>query len=244
MSRPSATDSPLILDHVVIIVDDLDEAITGFESLGFHVERGGRNGPVHNALIFFGDGTYIELTCPISKVTRRLFQLLYRLGLLRLLEVLRPGLMLRFYFWFGGPTGLRDWCVRSSAIDTDVREAEAAGIAMHGSRSFSRTRPDGQVAQWLLAGPVDRREPFLIEDCSPTVLRVPYQTASAHPNQVTGIRAVILAAPPPRMSLAGVPCRVVEAPDAPRLRLELTAAGSLKGVLPLDQTSGAWIEVV
>lgn len=239
----SAADSSLVLDHVVIIVNNLDKAITSFESLGFHVERGGRTGPVHNALIFFRDGTYIELTSPISGVTRWFFRLLYRLGLLRSLEALKPSLMLRFYFWFGGPSGLCDWCVRSRSVASDIRAAEASGVKMHGSRPFSRTRPDGQVAQWLLAGPVDRREPFLIEDISPTELRVPYQTAPPHPNQITGIQAVILNAEP-RLPLAGVPCRVVSARGAPRLRLELTSAGSPKGMLPLDQTSGAWIEVV
>ena len=47
----------VILDHMVVVVSDLEEAIKNFSSLGFLVERGGVNGPTHNALIFFRDGT-------------------------------------------------------------------------------------------------------------------------------------------------------------------------------------------
>jgi hypothetical protein len=49
-------------DHAVIIVPSLEPAVRSFERLGFHVMKGGRTGPVHNALILFGDGTYLELT--------------------------------------------------------------------------------------------------------------------------------------------------------------------------------------
>ncbi len=243
MPSRSPDEAPLSLDHVVIVVDDLDDAISGFESIGFHVERGGRTGPVHNALIYFRDGTYIELTTPVSSRLRRLFRLLSRLGLLRLLELLRPSLMQRFYCWFGGPVGLRDWCVRARDIATRIRQAEALGIEMHGAMPFHRTRPDGLVARWLLSGPTDRREPFLIEDITPTDLRVPHQTSPAHPNGVTGIHAVVLRAKP-RLQLAGVSHRVVEEPGAPRLRLELSAEGGPKGILPRDRTARAWIEVV
>ena len=44
-------------DHAVIIVPSLEPAVRRFERLGFHVMKGGRTGPVHNALILFGDGT-------------------------------------------------------------------------------------------------------------------------------------------------------------------------------------------
>ena len=53
---------------MVVVVSDLEEAIENFSSLGFLVERGGVNGPTHNALIFFRDGTYIELISTISLV--------------------------------------------------------------------------------------------------------------------------------------------------------------------------------
>ena len=53
---------PARFDHAVVIVPSLKRAVRSFERLGFCVVLGGRTGPVHNALILFSDGTYIELT--------------------------------------------------------------------------------------------------------------------------------------------------------------------------------------
>ena len=46
------SDVPLKIDHFVIVVADLDQAISNFTELGFIVEPGGINGPTHNAIIF------------------------------------------------------------------------------------------------------------------------------------------------------------------------------------------------
>ena len=51
----------MLLDHVVLFVDDLDDAVNIFSSHGFTVTPGGINGPTHNALIAFENETYIEL---------------------------------------------------------------------------------------------------------------------------------------------------------------------------------------
>ena len=51
------------IDHVVVLVRDLSEAIAGYEALGFNVTPGGEHGggATHNALIGFEDGCYFEL---------------------------------------------------------------------------------------------------------------------------------------------------------------------------------------
>ena len=50
------------IDHLVVVVPDLDTAIANYTALGFTVVPGGRH-PIgsHNALIAFEDGAYIEL---------------------------------------------------------------------------------------------------------------------------------------------------------------------------------------
>src|SRR3989338_6231807 len=50
------------IDHIVIVVQNLDEAARNYEKLGFTVVPGGRH-PVgsHNVLISFADGSYIEI---------------------------------------------------------------------------------------------------------------------------------------------------------------------------------------
>jgi hypothetical protein len=198
---------------------------------------------VHNALIYLSDGTYIELTCPVARSTRRLFRALRGLGLLALLEWVRPGLMHRFYAWFGGPVGLQDWCVRAPSLDGCRRDAVAAGVRMAEPRPFRRTRPDGEVAEWRLVAPTDRSEPFWIEDVSAVEVRVPWRDCCTHPNGVEGIRAVVVQSAP-SLPLRGVQYRVADDTPAHRLRLELVSSGTEKGVLPLTQTSNAWIELV
>lgn len=68
------------LDHVVIVVSRLEPAVRKFRGLGFTVTLGGENGPTHNALIAFKDGTYIELIALRTASARFLFKLIYRSG--------------------------------------------------------------------------------------------------------------------------------------------------------------------
>jgi len=250
-------------DHAVIIVSDLDEAIANFESLGFHVQRGGTTGPVHNALIYFQDGTYIELTTPVSSHARVFFRLLYSVGILGLAARYRPTVMARFLMWFGGPCGLRDWCIRCADLNKTIENFRANGVETTDAKHFSRKRPDGQVAEWRLAGPVNRHLPFMIEDISPTQIRVPFQTACEHPNGVSGISAIVLQrdiglkvledikrcidgknTKSETCLIGSVTIRLAESQSAPGLALELTSSGEVKGPLPGKQTSGSLIVLV
>ena len=51
------------LDHLVLLVRDLELASADYESLGFAVTPGGEHadGLTRNALVPFQDGTYLEL---------------------------------------------------------------------------------------------------------------------------------------------------------------------------------------
>ena len=50
------------IDHLVIAVNDLDQAANDYRQLGFTVVPGGKH-PVgsHNALVAFEDGSYLEI---------------------------------------------------------------------------------------------------------------------------------------------------------------------------------------
>lgn len=48
------------ISHLLYKVDDLEKAIQKFRDMGFQVEFGKKNNP-YNALIYFGDKSYIEL---------------------------------------------------------------------------------------------------------------------------------------------------------------------------------------
>ncbi len=98
------------LDHVVIVVTDLERAMTDYQALGFTVLPGGEHadGRTHNALIAFADGTYIELIA------------------------FRSGVVGRDHPWWRFATaggGLADWALATDRIDERVQVLHDAGLA-------------------------------------------------------------------------------------------------------------------
>jgi catechol 2,3-dioxygenase-like lactoylglutathione lyase family enzyme len=183
---------PSRFDHAVVIVPSLKRAVRSFERLGFRVVPGGRTGPVHNALILFSDGTYIELTTNRFSMARPVYRALNAAGLMGSVAAKRKDMLHRFLPWIGARQGAIDWCIRVDDIRDAVCRLRDAGVEMVDETEFDRERPDGQVARWLLAGPRDVRLPFLIEDLTPVEIRVPFRDLSTHPNGVTGIRRLVL----------------------------------------------------
>jgi len=163
------------LDHVVIVVADLDRAVADYEALGFTVTPGGEHadGRTHNALIAFADGTYLELIA------------------------FRAGVDAVDHPWwrfmeYGG--GFADWALATGVLAERVEELQRAGLPLGGVRDGGRLRPDGVALQWRATRPAPERGlPFLIEDVTPRELRVPAGTATVHRNRVSAISTVIVA---------------------------------------------------
>ena len=186
------SDVPLKIDHFVIVVADLDQAISNFTELGFIVERGGINGPTHNAIIFLKNQVYIELIATRSRFSRIIFRGLFLLGVFHFLDFLRPLLYWRFACWLGGAQGLRDWCIKSDDIDRFCSLPKREELNISRKHFFSRARPDGELLNWFLAGPSDRNLPFLIQDITDHSLRVSANSNCEHPNKVEYVSAIIL----------------------------------------------------
>lgn len=182
----------LRFDHAVIVVPSLARAVRDFESQGFRVVLGGSTGPVHNALVVFADGTYLELTTTRPAATRPLYRALHRLGITGRVARARNDMLGRFLPWLGAPAGPIDWCIRVDDLASTVRRLRDCGVDMVDAEPFERTRPDGQVARWLLGGPRDPRLPFFIEDETPVEIRVPKVDEASHPNGAEGVRALSL----------------------------------------------------
>lgn len=166
------------LDHVVIGVRDLDEAIQTFQQLGFEVRPGGRHTGLgtHNALIRFGLD-YIELLAIYdeSEVTRSGGQGQFMMEYLRN----RPGALLGF------------------ALASDDLEDEDAYTT---SKPFAmqRARPDGHVLKWRLLVPGQhtwrRPWPFLIQWDTPDEQRLAWDGVGQHSNGSSGVAGLRLAA--------------------------------------------------
>jgi catechol 2,3-dioxygenase-like lactoylglutathione lyase family enzyme len=160
------------IDHIVIVVNDLEQAAKDFEQLGFTVVPGGQH-PVgsHNVLISFRDGSYIELIAFYREAADH-----------RWWQPLRQG------------ERLVDFCLQTNDLKGDTEKLRAAGVAINDPVPWSRTRPDGYELKWLLSLATGKHRgiaPFLIQDLTPRDERVPRQIG--HANGVSGIARLILA---------------------------------------------------
>ncbi len=164
------------IDHLVILVKKLDDAIQTYQQLGFQVARGGEHpGGTHNALVGFNNGTYLELIAfqrPEEPSDHRWHS----------------------YLPLGG--GLVDFALGASNVEEELGRLHQAGLDYRGPMPGARKRPDGQEIAWRMAWPPEDRTgdlPFLIDDITPRDLRVPSGDAAKHANGVTGVQKLVIA---------------------------------------------------
>ncbi|HJQ29514.1 MAG TPA: VOC family protein [Rubrobacter sp.] len=190
------------LDHVVILVRDLDVAVAGYERLGFVVTPGGEHadGLTRNALIPFEDGSYFELLAFLDPEDSRDNVWGWR-------KFLPHG-------------GLIDYCVASDDLDSDVSRLESLGFEMDGPDDGGRRLPDGTQIRWRSARirQEGRLLPFLIEDLTPREERVPGGPAADHPNGASGLSRLEIATPDAGEATSSL-AALIETPDDTAVRL-------------------------
>jgi hypothetical protein len=164
------------IDHIVVTVANLDEAIASWIAAGFKVVRGGRHSiGTENALIAFADGAYIEL---IAFTT--------------------PGSSHPWFATIGKGGGLADFCMVTDDLAADASAMRAAGAKMTEPYSMTRDRPDGFRVAWMLSvpePPFNGRIPFLIKDDTPRDERVPRERT--HANGARGLSSIAIAVSDP-----------------------------------------------
>lgn len=176
------------LDHLVILVDDLETAAGDYGRLGFAVTPGGEHadGLTRNALVPFKDGTYLELVAFTDP------------------EDARDNL----WGWRGflPHEGLVDYCASSDGLWEDVERLKGLGFEVDGPSEGGRKPPGGGEIRWLSAsiGQEGRVLPFLIEDLTPRGARVPAGGATSHPNGATGILRLEISADDTREASANL----------------------------------------
>lgn len=161
------------IDHIVILVRDLEVAIADYTELGFTVVPGGAHpgGATHNALVAFADGAYLELIAFTEPAQQhRWWQLGQR-----------------------GGAGLVDYAVLPASIAQDVADARGRGLALEGPSPGGRVRPDGQQVAWQTARAATSDVPFLCGDRTPRALRVPDGAAQQHANGALGVAGITVA---------------------------------------------------
>lgn len=169
---------PTGIDHVVILVDDLDRAIQQYTDLGFTVTPGGKHARfTHNALIPFHDGSYLELIAFYEEPDES------------------SGDTHRWYKYLKTGGGLIDFALGDANVDALIADADTRGVKLGGPHPGQRSRPDGQQLSWKSAmaeGENTGALPFVIQDVSDRGLRVPADAAD-HENTVRGIRSLVVA---------------------------------------------------
>ena len=160
------------VDHLVIVVKDLDQAARDYQQLGFTVVAGGQH-PVgsHNALISFADGSYLEI-----------------------IAFYRQAIDHRWWDPLQKGERLVDFCFQTDDLRGDTKKLQDAAVAINNPVPWSRKRPDGYELKWLLSlatGSHRGVAPFLIEDLTPRAERIPQQVS--HANLITGIDKVTVA---------------------------------------------------
>ena len=160
------------IDHLVIVVNDLDQAAKDYAWLGFTVVAGGKH-PVgsHNMLIAFADGSYLEIIAFYREAPDH-----------RWWDALEKG------------ERLVDYCVQTDDLQGDTKKLRDAGVAINDPVPWSRQRPDGYEIKWLLSlatGSHRGVAPFLIQDVTPRAERIPQDFR--HPNGASGIGTLTVA---------------------------------------------------
>jgi catechol 2,3-dioxygenase-like lactoylglutathione lyase family enzyme len=160
------------IDHIVIVVHDLAAASEDYAALGFTVTPGGEHTDraTHNALVVFGDDSYLEL-----------------------IAFLRPAPQHRWWHHTSLGEGLVDFALLPTAIEDDIAAARKRGLSIAGPTPGGRLRPDRQKVAWQLGSPATRDMPFLCADVTPRDLRVPRGGARQHANGVAGVAGLIVA---------------------------------------------------
>ena len=189
------------LDHLVILVRDLNEATGDYVGLGFHVTPGGEHadGLTRNALVPFRDGTYLELVSFTHPEDGRD----------------------NVWGWrqFLPHEGLIDYCAASDGLGSEVERLRGLGFEVDGPTEGGRRLPGGQGIRWRSASISQggRILPFLIEDVTPREDRVPGGSAADHPNGATGIPRLEISAPDTREASANLVTLTGTPPDSPVL---------------------------
>lgn len=163
-------------DHIIIAVNDLDQAIQDYRDLGFTVVYGGRHASntTHNALIIFEDGTYLELLAPTG-------------------DPPSDANAVDFRSLVHGGEGFAGYAFNVVDMPSGIEAIRERGGRIDDPKPGSRITGDGHELHWQTATVKGTLSPFYIEDETPRLLRVPMEPERLkHPNGAMGIQQVTI----------------------------------------------------
>jgi hypothetical protein len=179
-------------DHVVHVVQDLPQATKDFQDQGFTVTPGGVHfrGVSENNLIFFKDGTFIELLTLRKSFNAKMLRMLHRTKLFKKWQYsAKYGVAYRFYNRaIEQPDGLTDFCLLVDDPSANYERIQQAGVFLTDMLHAGRKKTDGSIVSWQMFAPYIADLPFLRSDYVPKA-ELP-SSATDHANGIMGISAI------------------------------------------------------
>jgi hypothetical protein len=176
------------IGHVLIKVDNLHQAVKDFEQIGFHVTYGSDPKKSSNAMIYFRDGSFLELFStnfgqPINGIMKFMVKVMLRMkhpyaG--RLQEYTLEG------------EGFRDYALDSNNVKEFVNNMQRLtqlSLNLFGPRHMKRKNVDGILVSWSLQYPSDQRLPFFMSPYHPNI---DVASKSIHSNGVLCFDKVVI----------------------------------------------------
>lgn len=155
------------IDHVTIVVSDLNKAMSDFSQLGFSVISTGKfsDNATQNAHIPFKDGSYIELFAPVDSSMMSGLTALKQEGKLTAFMANNNIFQQRFMSHLADGEGLADFALSSHQLnwDTILTHLNTNNVIFIGPIAMSRIRPNHVKVMWTVATPISNALPFLIK---------------------------------------------------------------------------------
>lgn len=184
----------LKLDHVTMVVPDLDEVRASFAGLGFtemtySFKASPASGGLETLVIPFADGSQLHVVCLKRAWRRGVLYAARRLGLLEWLYKKRPPPVQRLVRAVAAGPGYAEAALQMPALDVLAAAMGARGYESDGTYPAVHYRHDGlDIRYHILSIPgVDPLLPLIISDETPVALRIPAPENCYHVNGVRGI---------------------------------------------------------
>ncbi|MEL6537004.1 MAG: VOC family protein [Bacteroidota bacterium] len=177
-----AQTTQVTLDHILIRVDDLASAVAEFESMGFKVYYGNAKKNCHHAMIYFQNGTFLELVDP-NKFPG-LFRFLAKKGWLDALGIQFK----RFAHYAKSQDRFLDFAVLSQDIQAFYQASEE--LKRSKLMDMKRKNHVGARVEWKLFAFEPMELPFIMSAYTPH--RLPEPQADKHENGVLGIQQMAI----------------------------------------------------
>lgn len=161
------------LDHIVIRVDNLEQAVNDYREMGFNVAHESvQIAGTRFALIYFSNGVYFML-------------------MERVVDPVQNG----FAAIASGNEGLAGFAIRTDGINAEATRLRSEGFAVGEIVEITQTLNQREI-RWKMATIDGGFKPYLVQDVTPTEWRVLTDQATVtHPNHAVRVPAVIYAVP-------------------------------------------------